>query len=139
MRAVTSSPPRKCKDCPRPAKSRRHWYCEACGERHRRLRNQKARDKVPGKTAARGYDGAHQKKRDRWKDAIARGEVTCSRPECGKLIFPGEPWDLDHTDDRTGYLGPSHRSCNRRAGAIKGNQARGAVAPPARTERLAGW
>lgn len=32
--------------------------------------------------------------------------------------------DLDHNEDRTGYRGLAHRSCNRQAGAIKGNQLR---------------
>ena len=36
------------------------------------------------------------------------------------LIAPGSPWDLDHTEDRTGYLGPAHRSCNRSAGGRNG-------------------
>jgi hypothetical protein len=32
------------------------------------------------------------------------------------LILPGTEWALDHTDDRTGYLGPSHKRCNDSAG-----------------------
>jgi len=32
--------------------------------------------------------------------------------------------DLDHRDDGAGYAGMAHASCNRKAGAIKGNRAR---------------
>ena len=55
-------------------------------------------------------------KEHRWLRAniamlINNSEVFCSR--CDERILPGTFWDLDHTDDRTGYLGPSHASCNR--------------------------
>ena len=47
----------------------------------------------------------------------------CTR--CGRTLTVDDLVDLDHTDDRTGYLGWAHASCNRRAGAIRGNKARG--------------
>jgi hypothetical protein len=47
----------------------------------------------------------------------------CTR--CGNPIELGQPVDLDHADDGVRYLGWAHRSCNRRAGAIKGNRMRG--------------
>lgn len=44
---------------------------------------------------------------------------------CGRTIEAGEPVDLDHAEDGRTYLGMAHSSCNRRAGAIKTNKARG--------------
>lgn len=46
---------------------------------------------------------------------VAAGMTTCCR--CLKRILPGESWDLDHNGARDGYLGASHSSCNRSAGA----------------------
>lgn len=68
-------------------------------------------------TAERGYGWDHQQERRRWAPAVARGEASCTR--CHGFIIPGTPWDLDHTSDRTGYLGVAHARCNRRAGARK--------------------
>jgi hypothetical protein len=38
------------------------------------------------------------------------------RARCDELIAADEKWELDHRDDGNGWLGPSHRSCNRSAG-----------------------
>lgn len=73
---------------------------------------------------ARGYGLAHKKERERWKPAIARGEVQCARLDCvvsrerngDRTIRPTDEWDLGHDDhDRTQYQGPEHRRCNRGA------------------------
>jgi hypothetical protein len=52
---------------------------------------------------------------------FAPGSI-CTR--CRRPIEAGQAVDLDHTDDGTAYAGWAHASCNRRAGAIKGNRAR---------------
>jgi hypothetical protein len=66
---------------------------------------------VEGKTKARGYGARHKQHRKAWARLVATGSEKCRR--CGNLIGKDEPFDLDHTDDRTGYLGPSHQRCNR--------------------------
>ena len=58
-------------------------------------------------TADRGYGSAHRALRRRIAPLVARGTQPCAR--CGELILVGQWWDLDHKDDRRGYLGPSHR------------------------------
>jgi hypothetical protein len=63
---------------------------------------------------ARGYDANHDRQRRRVARLVRRGGVTCAR--CGQPIDPSDDWHLDHTDDRAGYLGPSHARCNTSAG-----------------------
>ena len=52
--------------------------------------------------------------RSRLEPVVQAGKATCAR--CGELIEVGAKWELDHRDDGKGWLGPSHRSCNRSAG-----------------------
>lgn len=66
----------------------------------------------------RGYDGAHDRERARWVPKVNAGLVDCAR--CGGPIEPGRPWDLGHTDDRSGWSGPEHVTCNRKAGGANG-------------------
>jgi len=63
------------------------------------------------KTVERGYGARHKALRRMWERRVVAGGV--ARARCSRLIVPGERWDLDHTDDRSGYLGPSHARCNR--------------------------
>ena len=75
-----------------------------------------AYERKRGTRQARGYDAGHDALRRKWKPKVERGEVSCAR--CSLPIAPGAEWALDHNDERTGYLGPSHKICNDRAGGI---------------------
>jgi len=70
------------------------------------------------RTTLLGYGTAHQRRRKYAAAGVARGEAFCAAPRCkhprGRWIAPGEPWDLGHHPfDRSRYLGPMHRGCNR--------------------------
>lgn len=98
--------------CPEVQTARR------CPE-HSSARNA-ARDQARGTRQERGYGAAHERLRAQWARKVARGGVHCHAETClmpsGRLILPGQQWHLDHTDDRTGYRGPSHALCNVSAG-----------------------
>lgn len=51
--------------------------------------------------------------RRRLEALVAAGLATCAR--CGQPIAKGAQFDLDHADDRNGYIGVSHPRCNRGA------------------------
>lgn len=70
----------------------------------------KVKEQQRGTRQERGYDRAHELLRKTWVPKVAQGGVLCAR--CHQRISPLEDWHLDHTDDRTGYLGPSHVACN---------------------------
>lgn len=89
-------------DCPELTTAR---HCAA----HARTAEQ-----ARGTRRQRGYDRVHDRLRRQWKPKVVAGLVNCAR--CGGPIHPGQEWALDHTDDRAGYLGPSHKTCNNSAG-----------------------
>ena len=90
--------------CPTPGcpTLTRGGRCTTCARHH---------DAGRGRRQARGYDATHDRERRRWTAILARQPVPCARG-CGALIHTGDQWHLDHTDDRTGYLGPSCAHCN---------------------------
>lgn len=75
------------------------------------------RRRKPGETSKRGYGTAHQRERKRWVGVVEAGSAFCSR--CGGPIAPGSAWHLDHSDDRSRYLGAAHARCNVKAGSRK--------------------
>lgn len=123
---TAKSNPRRCK-CGKPTISQRHFYCRDCrrqaedrrANRTRRIteadrRRQRERMREAPSPAERGYDARHRKLRAEVAREVEAGRAVCSRAECGEPIIPGEPWDLGHDDyDRTRYVGPEHRRCNR--------------------------
>ena len=71
-------------------------------------------------TTSRGYGTAHQAERRRWEPLVEAGVAVCVR--CGVPIAPGTGWHLDHRDDKLGYLGVSHASCNLKAAGKRANE-----------------
>lgn len=84
--------------------------CPTLTDKTRCTEHARARDKARGSRQARGYDAAHDRERAKWKRIIDKTGWPCAR--CPRRIQPGEPFHLDHTDDRREYLGPSHAQCN---------------------------
>lgn len=70
----------------------------------------RARDKARGTRQDRGYDANYDRERKRWKRILDSQPWPCWR--CRQLIFPGFPWHLGHSDDRTVIQGPECPSCN---------------------------
>ena len=66
---------------------------------------------------SRGYGVAHQAMRKAAIQALTDGDP-CAR--CHGPMYRSQRLELDHNDDRTGYLGLSHRRCNQLAAAKKG-------------------
>jgi hypothetical protein len=64
----------------------------------------------PPNSHARGYTRKHKRLRQAWQTIIELSEVLCARCRCP--ITTEDLWHLDHADDRSKYLGPSHSRCN---------------------------
>lgn len=83
---------------------------------------------MPRRNRGDRYGNEHRRARDAMLP-YAVGQP-CTR--CGVPIMPGDRVDLDHADNIESvsefygsvYSGFAHASCNRRAGAIKGNKKR---------------
>ncbi|WP_157408560.1 endonuclease domain-containing protein [Actinoplanes sp. N902-109] len=86
-------------------------------------------------TTDRGYGWAHQQARARALEDLRDGDP-CTR--CGRPMWRSEAASLhlDHTDDRSGYRGLAHGTCNTRAGQAKATRNRAAQSPPAPAKRV---
>lgn len=134
----SSRPEPTCHECrrrrnpPKPPWVRLVLACPACGVKftqHRWGQKYCTPEHRPApwrvkqkKTTERGYGMTHQQRRANALAALTPG-AAC--PRCGEPLWPdSQPLDLDHSDDRRGYLGLSHATCNRSAGAKNGNARR---------------
>lgn len=87
-----------------PRQAAHYYCCRRCSNRgsdHSRLCS-----------TERGYGTQHNRAREQAHRDFIDGQP-CAR--CGDPLHTGDAMDLDHTDDRTGYLGLSHAACNRSA------------------------
>ena len=105
--------PRAKRICPRPGctKPVNKRYCTAHEAEYERNR---------GNSNQRGYGASHQQARAQVAPQVRAGHMPCAR--CGQPIEPGQDWHLDHNDDRSGYIGPSHAQCNTRAGGKRAHE-----------------
>lgn len=76
--------------------------------RPRCTEHQRAWEKARGTKQQRGYDRDHDRLRVQLAP-LAYGQLC---PSCGQRMLPGQPLDLMHNADRTGYLGMGHALCN---------------------------
>jgi hypothetical protein len=104
---------RVCKRCNAHTWSPRSPYCRV----HRPPPEVRARWATKTREA-RGYGSGHITMRAQYARLVKSGQAVCVR--CGLPIAPGAPFDLDHDATRAGYLGVSHRTCNRREGGKRG-------------------
>ena len=72
-----------------------------------------------GSPASRGYGADHRRLRLHHARQMSAG-ILYICPRCLEPIRPGDQWDLGHTDDRQGWSGPEHETCNRAAGGRNG-------------------
>lgn len=133
----TSAPPerRRCRECQRarPRTVLSAWTPQVvqcpCGEMFEQRRfGQKycraehrpdPRRTFRASTSQRGYGHEHRERRVRALAELVPGSPC---PRCGGPMWPdSQPLDLDHADDRRDYIGLSHMTCNRSAGATYGN------------------
>lgn len=70
-----------------------------------------------------GYGAVHKMQRERYGRLVRAGKATCVR--CGLPIAPSASWHLDHSPDRSGWLGPAHSFCNLAAAAAVTNSRNG--------------
>ena len=82
-------------------------------------------DKPRQRSSRNGYGWHHQKLR---QQMLPHAWGTLCH-FCGLPMIPGQPLDLDHTDDRRSYRGMTHRACNRADGARKVNAKRNSKGP----------
>lgn len=84
--------------------------CPTLGVTTRCVEHAREADKARGTRQERGYGSGHDVERAKWVRIIDATGWPCAR--CEGRIQPGEDFHLDHTEDRSGYLGPSHAACN---------------------------
>lgn len=117
---------RRCAQCGKTftAKTKDQRFCVLkCWHDYARVRNRPSGNRHTGTTTQRGYGTKHQALRRQFAELVDSGRALCAR--CGQPIIPGTLWDLGHADnDRSRYVGPEHRTCNRGAAARKTNSIR---------------
>jgi DNA-directed RNA polymerase subunit RPC12/RpoP len=88
--------------------------CKRCGETFFQERGRPARRCPPCREETATYGREHRELRAE----VAPFAIGTACARCGRPITDDD-WQLDHRDDGGGYLGPSHKRCNAKAGAIK--------------------
>jgi hypothetical protein len=105
------------------ATPRKNLIRRNCGETSESESTKPVRKREPpAPPPACGWGYHHRQRRRQLEPLVRAGALNCAR--CGRRIQPHDQWQLDLSDNRDGYVGASHASCNARAGAHKANRNR---------------